>query len=361
MKEQLEKINPVKSSIAGDPKGQFNRVKQEFTKGLEEVKEVLQLEELEQRFFSRKSGEMTEIMKNLKNLSGDARAEFGKLANEVKKELENLYGKKKQELEQGEWSDLAETEAIDVSQPNLKNRRKGHLHPMTYVHNDLEDLFTSMGFMVLDGPELESDYYNFEALNISKNHPARDSQDTFFIKGKPEWVMRTHTSPVQVRAMQKYGAPLRTVVTGRCFRNEATDASHDHSFYQMEGLVVDKNISIANLIGTMKELLQGVLKREVEVRLRPGYFPFVEPGFELDMKCLVCGGQGCGACKHSGWVETLPCGLVNPRVIEAGGLDPKEWSGFAFGLGSMRLCMQKYGIEDIRHLHSGDMRFLEQF
>ena len=173
--------------------------------------------------------------------------------------------------------------------------------------------------------------------------------------------MRTHTSSVQVRAMQKYGAPLRAVVTGRVFRNEAIDASHDHTFYQMEGIVIDKNISIANVLGTMKELLTGVFSREVEVRLRPGHFDFVEPGFELDMKCLVCEGKGCGACKHSGWVETLPCGLVHPSVIKSGGLDPKEWTGFAFGLGSSRLVMQRYGIEDIRLLHSGRLDFLKQF
>ncbi|PLX26136.1 phenylalanine--tRNA ligase subunit alpha [Candidatus Parcubacteria bacterium] len=342
-------------------KQELENLQKDFKKAVDDVKDVLKLDEVYQRFFSRKSGEMTNIMKNLKELTGDARKEIGKLANEVKGELEDIYGKKKDELENQKWDEIAQTEKIDITQPKLPKKRKGHLHPMTIVHNELEDLFTSMGFMVLDGPELESDFYNFEGLNIAKTHPARDSQDTFFIKNKPEWVMRTHTSPVQVRAMQKYGAPLRTVVTGRCFRNESTDASHEHTFYQMEGLVIDREISIANLIGTMKELLQGVLKREVEVRLRPGYFPFVEPGFELDMKCLVCEGQGCGACKHSGWVETLPCGLVNPKVIEHGGLDPKEWTGFAFGLGSMRLCMQKYGVEDIRHLHAGDMKFLEQF
>ena len=198
-------------------------------------------------------------------------------------------------------------------------------------------------------------------LNISKDHPARDTQDTFFIKDHSDWVMRTHTSPMQIRAMQKYGAPLRAVISGRVFRNEATDASHDHTFYQMEGLVIDKNISIDNLVAVMKELLQGVLKREVEIRLRPGHFPFVEPGFELDMKCLVCEGKGCGACKHTGWVETLPCGLIHPKVIRSAGLDPDEYQGFAFGLGSMRLVMQKYGIEDIRYLHEGKMEFLEQF
>lgn len=340
---------------------QLEKIKKEFLKGLEQVKDTLQLAELEQRFFSRRSGELTQIMKNLKDLSVDARKEFGQLANEVKKELEDLYGQKKAELDRENSGTLLEKEKIDVTEPKLPVQEKGHLHPMTIIHNDLEDVFTSMGFMVLDGPELESDYYNFQALNIPEDHPARDSQDTFFIKDHPSWVMRTQTSPVQIRAMQKYGAPLRAVVPGRCFRSEATDASHEHTFYQLEGIVIDKEISIANLIGVMKELLQGVLKREVEIRLRPGHFNFVEPGFELDMKCLICSGTGCGACKHSGWVETLPCGLVHPEVIKAGGLDPKEWTGFAFGLGSMRLCMQKFGIEDIRHLHAGNINFLKQF
>jgi phenylalanyl-tRNA synthetase alpha chain len=340
---------------------QLETIKQEFKKGLEEIRDVLQLEELENRFFSRRSGEMTEAMKNLKDLNVEARKELGKLANEIKKEMEVMLGIKKKELGKKSMDKIATEEATDVTQPKLGKKISGHLHPMTMVHDQLEDLFTSMGFMVLDGPELESDYYNFEALNIPKTSPARDSQDTFFIKDHADWVMRTQTSPVQIRAMQKYGAPLRAVVPGRCFRNEATDAAHEHTFYQLEGLVIDKNISIANLIAVMKELLQGVLKREVEVRLRPGHFDFVEPGFELDMKCLICGGEGCGACKHSGWIETLPCGLVHPKVIEAGGLDPKEWTGFAFGLGSMRLTMQKYGIEDIRHFHSGNLRFLSQF
>jgi len=342
-------------------KATLEKIKQEFIKGLAEVKETLQLEELEQRFFSRKSGEITEVMKNLKSLSGEAKAEFGKLANEVKTELEEMCSKKKRDLQKTKMGDLADTEWIDVTAPKLPKKESGHLHPNTIVQNELEHLFTSMGFLVLDGPELESDYYNFEALNIPPSHPARDAQDTFYIKDNKDWVMRTQTSPMQIRAMQKYGAPLRMIVPGRCFRNEATDACHDHTFYQLEGLVIDKDISVSNLIAVMKELLQGVLKREVEVRLRPGYFPFVEPGFELDMRCLVCEGEGCGACKHSGWVETLPCGLIHPKVLEYGGLDPKEWSGFAFGLGMTRLVMQKYKIEDIRHLMSGDLRFLKQF
>ncbi len=339
----------------------LENLKKEAISAVKKVTSLIELEAVRERFFSRKTGTFTLLTKNMKGLTDAERKEVGQKINEVKVAIESEFENKKGEFESQVWDSIGITEALDVTQPQVQGVSRGHVHPMSTVHTELEDLFTSMGFMLLDGPELESEHYNFDALNIPENHPARDSQDTFFIKDHDEWVMRTHTSPVQIRAMQKYGAPLRAVVSGRCFRNESTDASHEHTFYQMEGIVIDKDISIANLIGVMKELLQGVLRKDVEVRLRPGYFPFVEPGFELDMKCLVCAGVGCGACKHSGWIETLPCGLVHPKVIEAGGLDPKVWSGFAFGLGSMRLCMQKYGIEDIRQLHGGNVSFLEQF
>lgn len=340
---------------------QLQKLTQETLLALKSIKDKIDLDELENKILGRKSGELTKIMKGLKDMSVEMKKEIGKLANEVKQNIEEAFFQKQQELSVQDWKKALEKERVDITQPSLPPIERGHLHPMTTVHRELEELFTSMGFMVLDGPELESTYYSFETLNIPATSPAREGMDTFYIKDQPDWCMRPHTSPVQVRAMQKYGAPLRTVVTGRCFRNEATDGSHEHTFYQMEGLVIDKNISIANLVAVMKELLQGVLKREVEVRLRPGHFDFVEPGFELDMKCLVCGGTGCSACKHSGWVETLPCGLVHPEVIKAGGLDPNEWTGFAFGLGSMRLCMQKYGIDNMRLFYSGDLRFLKQF
>ncbi len=340
---------------------QLQKLKQETLLAIKSVKDKINLEELENKILGRKSGELTALLKGLKDLTDDMKKIIGPMANEVKAVIEDGFKQKKQEFSLREWEVILEKEKVDISQPVLPIKEQGGLHPISIVHRDLETLFTSMGFMVLDGPELESAYYAFETLNIPPTSPARESMDTFYVKDHSNWCLRPHTSSVQVRAMQKYGAPLRTVVTGRCFRNEATDGSHEHTFYQMEGLVVDKNISIANLIAVMKELLQGVLKKEVEVRLRPGHFDFVEPGFELDMKCLVCGGNGCGACKHSGWVETLPCGLVHPEVIKHGGLDPKIWTGFAFGLGSMRLCMQKYGIDDIRLLHSGDLRFLKQF
>ena len=294
----------------------LQQIKSEALLALKSAKDLAQIEELENKFLGRKSGELTTLMKGLKDLQEDERKNIGALFNEVKMAIEQALNSKKTELSLLEFNDKIEEERLDVSQPALPQTERGHLHPNTVVQNRLEELFTSMGFMVLDGPELESEYYNFEGLNIPATHPARDMQDTFYIKDHKNWVMRTHTSPVQVRALQKYGAPLRAVVPGRCFRNEATDAAHEHTFNQLEGLVIDKDISISHLIGVMKELLKGVLGREVEVRLRPGFFPFVEPGFELDMKCLVCGGIGCGACKHSGWIETLPCGLIHPKVLE---------------------------------------------
>ena len=324
---------------------------------LKDLKDNSGLAELEVKYLGRK-GELARALKALKAVVAEERPRLGELANEVKSEVAAAFAKMKHKLGQG-----VEKLPIDVTIPGIKPVQ-GHMHPVWQVQRELEVLFRSMGFMVLDGPELESEYYNFEALNIPAWHPARDIQDTFYVKGGTpanRWLLRTHTSPMQVRALKKYGAPLRAVVPGRVFRYEATDASHETTFWQMEGLAVDKNISISHLIATMKALLNGIFKREVEVRLRPGYFPFVEPGFELDIKCLVCGGNGCSVCKQNGWVELLPCGLVHPKVLEYGGLDPKEYSGFAFGLGLSRLVMMQYKIDDVRLFLSGDLRFLEQF
>ncbi|MBW2420461.1 MAG: phenylalanine--tRNA ligase subunit alpha, partial [Deltaproteobacteria bacterium] len=211
-----------------------------------------------------------------------------------------------------------------------------------------------------DGPEVELDHYNFEALNIGRDHPARDSQDTFYCDEEGRLVLRTHTSPVQVRAMERLDPPFRVVAPGKVFRQETTDASHDHTFHQMEGMVVGKDISVGNLIGAMKTLLRGIFGKDLDVRLRPGHFPFVEPGFELDARCPFCS-EGCSVCGRTTWIELLPCGLVHPNVLRAGGIDPEEWSGFAFGLGLSRLVMLRYGIDDVRHLLGGDLRFLEQF
>ena len=227
---------------------------------------------------------------------------------------------------------------------------------MTIIQWEIEHIFQRLGFTVEAGPEMESDFHNFEALNIPADHPARDLQDTFWLTNG--LLLRTHTSPVQVRAMKKFGAPLRCIVPGRCFRYETIDASHENTFHQCEGLMIDRNISIANLIAVMKLLLREVFGRELKIRLRPGYFPFVEPGFELDMSCTICDGQGCPTCKKSGWVEILPCGMVHPNVLRCGGIDPHEYTGFAFGLGLTRLAMMKYGIHDIRVMNSGDLRAL---
>ena len=340
-------------------KEKIEKLKNEILGSLAKVKEEKVLKDLEIKYLGRK-GELTKILRSLKDLSEKEKKEIGQLANEIKKEIEDKFTEMKKII-----LGSAEKEQTDITLPGEKIER-GHLNPITIVQNELEDLFTSMGFMVLDGPELESDFYNFEAVNIPKNHPARDMQDTFYIDkknmdGEYDLVMRTHTSSVQVRAMQKYGAPLRCVVPGKCFRCEAIDACHEHTFYQMEGLMIDKNISLANLISVMKELLSGIFKKEMEIRVRPGFFAFVEPGLELDIKCTICGGKGCPSCKNSGWLELLPSGMVHPKVLEYGGIDPKKYSGFAFGLGLTRLAMMKYGIDDIRLFNGGDLRFLEQF
>jgi phenylalanyl-tRNA synthetase alpha chain len=232
----------------------------------------------------------------------------------------------------------------------------GSVHPVTAVQWEIERAFERLGFTVEAGPEMEDEYNNFDALNIPSTHPARDLQDTFWLtNGK---VLRTHTSPVQHRAMRKFGAPLRIIAPGRCFRYETIDASHENTFHQVEGLVIDRDISIPNLIAMARTLLDDVMKREVELRIRPGYFPYVEPGIEIDMNCQICGGTGCATCKRSGWIEVLPAGMVHPNVLSAGGIDTERYTGFAFGLGLTRLAMMKYGIADIRVLNSGDLRAL---
>jgi len=248
--------------------------------------------------------------------------------------------------------------AVSDSDITLPGRREpmGSVHPVTAVQWEIEILFERMGFTVESGPEMESEHNNFEALNIPASHPARDMQDTFWVKNG--MVLRTHTSPVQHRAMVKFGAPLRVIAPGRCFRYETLDASHENTFHQVEGLMIDHDISIPNLIAMAKTLLTEVMRRDVKLRVRPGFFPFVEPGIEIDMNCQICDGQGCPTCKQSGWIEILPCGMVHPNVLTAGGIDPDEYSGFAFGLGLTRLAMMKFGIRDIRVLNAGDLRAL---
>jgi phenylalanyl-tRNA synthetase alpha chain len=305
-----------------------------------------------------RKGALAQISKEFGRITAEERAHLGKLLNSVKQDLESEYERKKRRFEQAELAERLAAEWIDVTLP-APGTRPGSMHPVTQLQNEIEDLFTSLGFAVLYGPEVESEQHNFDALNIPATHPARDMQDTFWLSNGN--LLRTHTSPVQVRGMRAFKPPLRMIAPGRVFRNEEVDASHEHTFYQVEGMMIDRDVSVANLIYFMKTLLSGIFGRDVTVRLRPGYFPFVEPGFELDILCLICNGAGCPVCKHSGWVELCPCGLVHPKVLRMSDIDPDEWSGFAFGLGLTRLAMMRYGIDDIRLLQGGDLRFLTQF
>ena len=305
-----------------------------------------------------RKGKLAEVSKDMGKLSPEQRGVVGKLLNAAKQSLEETLTSRQNAFAAAALSARLEREWVDLTVP-APGPGLGSLHPLTQIQAEIEDLFVSLGFTVLDGPEVETEFNNFDALNIPPDHPARDMQDTFWLSNGH--LLRTHTSPVQVRGMKKLGPPLRMIAPGRVFRNEEVDASHEHTFYQLEGMMVDKDVSVAHLIYFMKTLLSAIFKRDVTVRLRPGYFPFVEPGFELDIQCLICNGTGCPVCKHSGWVELLPCGLVHPNVLRLGGIDPEEYSGFAFGLGLTRLVMMRYAIDDIRQLQGGDLRFLTQF
>lgn len=334
----------------------------ECQEGLAACKDEPMLADLKARFLGGK-GTITQTMKSLKDLPMEDRKAVGAKANEVKEKLEELFKARSAEIRKTELKLALEASWID---PTLResNRevglRSAGLHPLTIVQREAEDVFYGMGFEILDGPHVETDYYNFEALNIPKDHPARDMQDTFWF---PDLVhlLRTHTSAVQVRGMEKYKPPFKFIAPGKVFRCERTDASHEMVFHQLEGMLVGENISVAHLIFFMNVILNQIFRREVKVRLRPGFFPFVEPGFELDISCLICSGSGCSVCKNSGWVELLPCGMVHPEVLKMGNIDPHQYSGFAFGMGLDRLLMMRYGINDIRLIHSGDLRFVSQF
>lgn len=339
----------------------LQKLKVEALLAIKSLKDKAELEELELKLFGRKGGEMTNILKGLKDLGDDTKKEVGQLANDVKKEIESALAQKRKEILSKNLAQNLEKERVDITQPALPPKEHGHLHPVTIIQNQLEDLFTSMGFMVLDGPELESDYYNFTAMNIPEDHPARDMQDTFYIKNHSNWLVRTHTSPMQVRGMQKYGAPIRAIVPGKCYRNEATDVRHEHTFYQMEGYIVDKDINFGHMKAVLELVAKHLYGKETKVRLRPKFYPFVEPGVNGEVTCFLCKGQGCRLCKNTGWLEIFGAGMIHPNVLKEGGIDPKVYQGFAFGFGLTRLVMLKYGIEDIRLLESGSMKFLEQF
>ncbi len=298
-----------------------------------------------------KKSEIQNILTSLKDMNVEDKRKYGSLINNTKKEMEELVNKKLEDLEN----------KIDINFDDTTNYevKNGSLHPVTIVAKEVTDILKRMGFTIVSGPEMESEYYNFEALNIPKDHPARDMQDTYYLDNG--MLLRTQTSAEQVHAMEKYGAPLRICAPGRTFRNEDVDASHENTFFQLEGMVIDKDISIENLMYVMKCVLKEVFHKDVDVRLRPGFFPFTEPSYELDCSCLICGGKGCPTCKNSGWIELIPGGMVHPNVLKAGGIDPEKYSGFAFGIGLTRLAMMKYKINDIRVLNSGDVRYLEKF
>lgn len=312
-----------------------------------------------------KKGELTSILKMMGKLSAEERPVMGQLANDVRSFIEEKITEKANEIKEKEMQrEIDSMPLFDVSAPSDLSR--GSYHPITLVQRECERIFKSMGFTVEDYSEIVTDYECFESLNIPKHHPARDMQDTYYLENGQ--LLKSQTSAAQNAIYKKYkdalindGVPIKAIFPGRCFRNEATDACHENTFFQMEGVMVDKDISISNLIYFMKTMLSEVFRKDIKVRLRPGFFPFVEPGFELDISCLICGGEGCPSCKHSGWLELCPCGMIHPEVLKAGGIDPDEYTGFAFGLGLTRLAMMKYGVKDIRDLNSGSLKSLSQF
>ena len=312
-----------------------------------------------------KKGELTSILKMMGSLSAEERPVMGQVVNEVRAFVEQKIAEKGKELKELELKkEIESTPIFDISVP--ANLTRGSYHPITLVQRQCETIFKSMGFNVEDYSEVVTDYECFESLNIPKDHPARDMQDTYYLENGQ--LLKSQTSAAQNAIYKKYkdalindGVPIKAIFPGRCFRNEATDACHENTFFQMEGVMVDKDISISNLIYFMKTMLSEVFQKDIKVRLRPGFFPFVEPGFELDISCLICGGEGCPSCKHSGWLELCPCGMIHPEVLKAGEIDPEEYTGFAFGLGLTRLAMMKYGVKDIRDLNSGSLKVLTQF
>jgi len=373
------------------------RIKQIKNEALEAIKlatDLASLENTERKYLGRK-GLLREILRQITGLSETERPRIGQLINETRGEIERAIQEKKSKVYSLKF--MVEN-FFDLTLPGQKIFL-GHLHPSTQLKNEVAEIFQSMGFEILEGPEVDDEWYNFEALNIPAEHPARDMWDTFYLKSRinadqdadkrghisanqhsnpPESVrnislnprdnqresallLRTHTSTMQVRVMEKRKPPLKICVIGKCFRHEATDATHEHTLYHIEGFAVDEKITLANLIYTLKSFLNALYKKEVKTRIRPGYFPFVEPGLEIDMECEVCSGKGCPVCKNTGWLEVVPGGMIHPKVFESAGYPKDKYTGFAFGAGLDRLVMMRHKIDDIRWLHSGDLRFLGQF
>ncbi|MCG8500984.1 MAG: phenylalanine--tRNA ligase subunit alpha [Firmicutes bacterium] len=338
-------------------KQQLESIKGEAEQALANLSSMQELENIRIKYLGKK-GALTSVLRGMGSLSKEERPIIGQMANEIRCYLEDKLEAAKSMLHQKQKEEKLKQEVIDVTMPG-KRKSLGKKHPLSLVLNELEDIFIGMGFEIAEGPELELDYYNFEALNIPENHPARDDQDTFYIN--ENIVLRTATSPVQIRVMEKSKPPIRIISPGRVYRSDAVDATHSPVFHQLEGLVVDKNVTMGDLKGTLEIFAKRLFGSQSKVRFRPHYFPFTEPSAEMDVSCFACGGSGCRICKGEGWIEILGSGLVHPKVLQYGGIDPEVYSGFAFGMGLERMVMMKYGIKDIRLFYENDIRFLRQF
>ncbi|MBM7692839.1 phenylalanyl-tRNA synthetase alpha chain [Peribacillus deserti] len=338
------------------------RLQELQAEALQKVEEAVSLKELNDIRVSYlgKKGPITEVLRGMGKLSAEERPVIGSLANEVREAIAQHIEAKQANLEEAAIAEKLAAEKIDVTLPG-NPVRSGSKHPLTKVIEEIEDLFISMGYAVAEGPEVEKDYYNFEALNLPKGHPARDMQDSFYITD--EILLRTHTSPVQARTMEKHQSkgPVKIICPGKVYRRDNDDATHSHQFMQIEGLVIDENIRMSDLKGTLDVFAKKMFGEDREIRLRPSFFPFTEPSVEMDISCKVCGGRGCSVCKGTGWIEILGAGMVHPNVLEMAGFDSKKYSGFAFGMGPERIAMLKYGVDDIRHFYTNDIRFLKQF
>ena len=338
-------------------KDKINEIQKQFDEDSKNVKDLSALEELRLAYLGKK-GKITDLMTYFRVVPAELKKEMGMLVNNLKNHIENAIADFKQKL-----ADMAVQEEINRAKPfdiTLPvDTGVGSLHPRTIIQKQVVDIFTSMGFIIEDGNEIETEYNNFIAVNVPDTHPARDMQDTFWLDNGE--VLKTQTSAAQNRILRTYGPKCKVLFPGRCFRNEAIDSSHENTFFQIEGVVVDENVSVANLIYFMKKMLNGVFKKDINVRLRPGYFPFTEPSFELDASCPFCGGKGCSTCGNSGWIELCPCGMIHPNVLKMAGVDAEKYNGFAFGLGMDRLVMIKSGLDDIRHLNAGEVKLLKQF
>lgn len=336
---------------------EFEQIKNEFDSDYEKITNEQELENARVKFLGKK-GVLTNLMPKIKEIANELKKEFGQNINKTKNYIEEKIAELKAKQEKAKIdAEIKNSPAIDITMPT--DTKTGSLHPRTIIQKEIEDAFISMGFIIEDGDEIQTEYNNFDAVNVPATHPARDMQDTFWLNNGE--LLRTQTSSLQNMVLKKYGAPSKVLMPGRCFRNEELDASHENTFFQVEGVVTGENISVANLLYFIKQMLKGVFKKDIEIRCRPGFFPFTEPSFEVDAKCPFCGGKGCATCKGGGWIELCPCGMIHPNVLEMGGIDTEKYNGFAFGLGFDRLVMIKSGLKDIRGLNSGDLKILKQF